>query len=308
MKSREYLRILTRATGRITLQFFSWFFNRLPYGMVRVLTRVLISVAFCFVRKLRVVAEKNLYFAFGKEKNAREIQTITRQCFKNVGHGMIEMLYFMEHPVLIKSRVSFEGKKHLEAAMANGKGVIAVTAHFGNFPLMMLRCIKEGYNTHVIVRSMRDPKFEEFVTRKRKAVGLNTIHSLPRRKCVKSSLDALKNKDLLFIPLDQNFGSKGGVFVDFFGRKAATATGPVVFARRSGAVILPIFIARKKDGTHKIMIEPPLKLQEGKNDADSNLINTARITQIIEKYIRKYPEEWGWMHRRWKSRPQTKKD
>jgi Lauroyl/myristoyl acyltransferase len=89
----------------------------------------------------------------------------------------------------------------------------------------------------------------------------------------------------------------------FFGTKAATATGPVVFAMRTKAPILPMFIVRQKDDTHKIIIEPPLYIEEKEDYKETLIYNVARITKIIENYIRKYPQEWGWIHRRWKSRP-----
>jgi KDO2-lipid IV(A) lauroyltransferase len=109
---------------------------------------------------------------------------------------------------------------------------------------------------------------------------------------------------LLFVPIDQNFG-EGGIFVDFFGRKAATATGPIILAKRTKAAIIPCFIIRQRDDTHKIIFEPPLKLEEGKDEETNILINIQRLTNIIELYIRKYPAEWSWVHRRWKSRPNS---
>jgi KDO2-lipid IV(A) lauroyltransferase len=119
---------------------------------------------------------------------------------------------------------------------------------------------------------------------------------------VANSIKALRNNEFLFIPIDQNFGT-AGVFVDFFGKQAATATGPVIFAQRTGAPILPMFIVREKDDTHRIIIEPPMYIEEKENNAATIQHNISRITKIIEEYIRKYPQEWGWIHRRWKSRP-----
>ena len=204
---------------------------------------------------------------------------------------------------MIRERVSFEGKPFLDDAFKEQKGVIVVSAHFGNFPLMLLRCVQEGYKTHAIIRPARDEAIEKYFLKQRQKFGLNTIYSHPRRECVEASLKVLRNNELLFIPLDQNFGSKGGVFVDFFGQKAATATGPVVFALRTKSPIVPMFIVRGKDDTYKIIIEPPLQLDEKDNDQETILANTAKITSTIERYVRKYPQEWGWMHRRWKSRP-----
>jgi KDO2-lipid IV(A) lauroyltransferase len=119
---------------------------------------------------------------------------------------------------------------------------------------------------------------------------------------VNSTIQALRNNEIVFIPIDQNFGT-AGVFVNFFGRQAATATGPVIFAQRTKAALVPCFILRQKDDRHKIIFEAAIDLQEGKTPEETILINIQRLTDIIESYIRKYPAEWGWIHRRWKSQP-----
>jgi KDO2-lipid IV(A) lauroyltransferase len=120
---------------------------------------------------------------------------------------------------------------------------------------------------------------------------------------VNNSIRVLRDNQLLFIPLDQNFGSGGGVFVDFFGEKAATATGPMIFHRRTGAPIVPMFIIREEGDVYRIIVEPPIVLKDLEDEQESLLVNTQKITNIIERYVRQYPQEWGWMHRRWKSRP-----
>jgi KDO2-lipid IV(A) lauroyltransferase len=214
----------------------------------------------------------------------------------------LELMFFMDKPELLKKRVEFVGRENLEAALAKGKGVILVSAHFGNFPLMLAKLSLEGYKTSGIIRYMRDVQAEKFFMAKRTQVGIKTIYSQPRKACVEGTIRALRNNELVFIPLDQNFGT-GGVFVNFFGRKAATATGPVVLALRTKATVLPCFIVRQKDDTHKIILEPVLDLKEGKDYQETIIINIQRLTDIIESYIRKYPAEWGWIHRRWKSRP-----
>jgi len=119
---------------------------------------------------------------------------------------------------------------------------------------------------------------------------------------VNNTIAALRNNELVFIPIDQNFGT-AGVFVNFFGRKAATATGPVILAQRTKAALVPCFIIRQPGDRHKIIFEPALELSEGKDHRDTILINIQALTDIIESYIRKYPAEWGWIHRRWKSKP-----
>ena len=216
---------------------------------------------------------------------------------------MIEMIYCLSHPEAIDKKVSFQGLEHVDKALQEGKGIIAVTAHFGNFPLMMLAFAHRHYKVSCVIRPTRDDEVEKYLQRKRNQVGLRTVYAKPARHTVTESLKVLRNNEILFIPIDQNFGSNGGVYVDFFGRKAATATGPVVFANRTKAPILPMFIFHKNDQEHQVIIEEPIRLEQGKDEKETLVINTSKITQLIEQYIRRYPHEWAWMHRRWKSRP-----
>jgi len=292
-----------RALARHGLFAVTGFINRLSLPAMRKVTQTLIAIGFCFAIRQKRVACESLNIAFGGEKTKEEVEKIFKDCFENVGKGMTELIYFMGHPEHIKGQVAIEGKEHLDSALKRGRGAIAVSAHFGNFPLMLLKFVQEGYKTSAIIRSTRDQAIEKYFQDLRTKMGLNTIYSHPRKDCVENSIRVLRNNELLFIPLDQNFGSGGGVFVDFFGRKAATATGPVIFAKRTQAPILPMFIIRQKDDTHKVIIEPPLELEQGGEDREMLTVNTAKITQVIERYIRKYPSEWGWMHRRWKSQP-----
>jgi KDO2-lipid IV(A) lauroyltransferase len=260
-------------------------------------------IGYLFVVRQKRIAMESLNFALGKEKNQDELKRIFRACFRNLGQGMMELIYFMGHPAMIKEKVYFEGKENLDKALSQGKGVIAVSAHFGSFPLMLLRCAQEGYKTNAIIRPARDETIEKHFLKQRSSLGLNTIYSHPRKDCVNHSIRVLRENQLLFIPLDQNFGSAGGVFVDFFGEKAATATGPTIFARRTGAPIVPMFIVRDDNDVYKIIVEPAMELEDLSDEKESILINTQRITNKIEHYVRQYPQEWGWMHRRWKSRP-----
>jgi KDO2-lipid IV(A) lauroyltransferase len=303
MTLNDQLKRIKRAIARYALYATSFILVRLPFGLVRAVTGFFIALGFlCAIRQKRI-ARESLSIAFGSEKTSKEIEGILRNCFVNLGKGMIELIYFMAHPKMIKQNVSFEGKEHLDQAFAQGKGVIIVSAHFGNFPLMLLRLAQEGYSANAIIRRTRDEKIEEYFQKQRTSLGLHTIYSHPRQHCVLESLKALRNNAFLFIPLDQNFGSGAGVFVDFFGEKAATATGPVVFALRAGSPIVPMFIVREPNDTHKIIIEPAMMIEKQEDEKKTVEHNVARITRIIEQYIRHYPQEWGWMHRRWKSRP-----
>ena len=151
------------------------------------------------------------------------------------------------------------------------------------------------------MRPIKVKRIADFFEKDRQRFGVNTILTIPRSACVASILRALRENQAIFIPLDQNFGT-GGVFVNFFGRPAATATGPVVLAQRTGAMIVPSFIIRNADKTHTVVFEQPLELQAGSTDAETVTINVQRITGIIESYVRRYPAEWSWIHKRWKAK------
>ena len=145
-----------RAFARNAFYFFRGIFRLLPYGVVKAMANFIIAVGFILVRSKRVIAKESLDIAFGKTISDGEKQKIIRECFVNFGRGMIELLYFSDHPQMIKDKTFFESKENLEAALKEGKGVILVSAHFGNFPLMLLRLVQEGFPTSAIMRPFRD--------------------------------------------------------------------------------------------------------------------------------------------------------
>lgn len=302
MDFKKFFKLAKRRIGRYGLLFALFIIRIFPEKGIYVVANFVAKLGFVIAGKKRKIALESLHIAFGNEKDSKEIRRIAELSFEYMSRGVFELLYLLEHPNLIRQKVSIEGKENLDKAISEGKGVICVSAHFGNFPLMLFKFARDGYQTNCILRNMRDQQVEDIFHKKRTSVGLKTIYSKPRAECVNKSLKVLRNNELLFIQLDQNFGS-GGVFVDFFGVKAATATGPVVFAMRTGSPILPVFIIRNDDNTHKMIIEPPFHLDEKVTRDETIVANVARITKVIESYVRKYPEEWGWIHRRWKSRP-----
>ncbi len=252
--------------------------------------------------KHRRVAQAGLESAFGEDLSLPERKRIVRECFISMAKSAGELFFLVGRPDFARSIVRIRNPEILDIALKAGKGVILVSAHFGNFPLMLVKLSLEGYKTAVIMRPLKEGRVEEIFEAERLRIDIKTILSIPRRACVEEAIRSLRNNRSLLIPLDQNFGTSG-VFVNFFGAKAATATGPVVLAQRTGAAIVPCFIVRRNDDTHDIFFEPPLKLENGKDELEVIARNIQRITDIIERYIRKYPSQWSWIHRRWKARP-----
>jgi KDO2-lipid IV(A) lauroyltransferase len=302
MTKKEIIKPIKRYFGWLGLVFFLAVIKILPRRFIYAFARGAAGLGYYIAGKKRKIALDNLNIAFGKEKTPAEIERIAKGCFHFLAKNGLEFLYLIQKPHLVKQAVDLKGGENLDACLKRGKGVIILTAHFGNFPLMMLRLKQEGYNIYGIMRRMRDERVERLFSNKRRQLGVSTIHSQPRKTCVEESLKALRNNGLLCIQLDQNFGT-AGVFVDFFGRKAATATGPVVLALRTQAAILPSFILHNPDNTYSIILGPEYKLIRTDSYNDTLLINIQKLTTIIESYIRRFPAEWGWIHRRWKSRP-----
>ncbi|MCR4336448.1 MAG: lysophospholipid acyltransferase family protein [Candidatus Omnitrophica bacterium] len=302
MSFRNQLKNFRRGLARHSMFATIALIKRAPYCVVKGIMLSFLSVAFLFTIKLKRVAKESLDIAFGQEKTSQEKKKILKDCFYHFGRGMIEMMYFMNHPHLIKENIIIENRERLDEALRQGRGVVAVTGHFGNFPLMMLKLALEGYKVHVIMRRTRDSEIDEVLYDYRSRLGVGTIYTHPRKECVLESLKALRNNEIVFILLDQHFGSDGAVMVDFFGQKAATAPGAVVFAERAKCPIVPIFIRREKGDQSRIMIEPIFELQNYEDHQAMVQKNVERLTAIIEKYIRQYPQEWGWMHKRWKDK------
>jgi len=304
MDSKRIRKSISRLSGWFGLILSSLIVKVIPESWLHSFAKGSAALWYIIARKQRKIALESLAIAFGNEKTAKERERIAKDCFIYMAKSGIELFSLTDRPRLLKKCVEISGKENLDSALAKGNGVILVSAHFGNFPLMLMKLSLEGYKTAGIMRYMRDERTEKMFMKKRTKSGIKTIYSQPRNVCVENSIRTLRNNELLFIPLDQNFGT-GGVFVDFFGRKAATATGPVVLAKRTQATILPCFILRNKDDTHKIVFEPPLKIEKGSTDQESTVINIQKLTNIIERYIRSYPSEWGWIHRRWKSQKKS---
>lgn len=238
-------------------------------------------------------------------KEKREIVDIAKKCFQHWGKSVIETMQF---PKLTREKVNqfvvFEGRENLDLALRAGRGVVLLTAHFGNWELLGASLTLNGYPLNVIAREVRSKKLQELVKAHRETVGMKVIY---RGASLKSGLRCLKRNEILAILADIDT-KVDGVFVDFFGRLAYTPFGPVAIALKTQALIVPAFIIRQPDDSHRVVIEKPLKLQlTGQKDIDIQ-VNTQLFTKVIEYYVRRYPTQWIWMHPRFKTRPSDTTD
>ena len=273
----------------------------LPLPVLRALGRGLGIGGFYAMRRYRVVALDNLRRAFGSEWSEEQIQATARESFRNLGVTLVEFLLRQPRitPEEVLAEVEFAGKEHYAAAFARGKGILLITAHYGNWEMMGPRLAREGYQVNAISRVADDPGTEQMIESIRTRCGTKQI---PRQKAAREGLAALRRNEILAILLDQNT-AEGGVFVPFFGHPASTATGPAVFALKTGAALVPTFCLRNPDGTHTMIAREPIYPESTGDRAEDILRLTAELTLSIEEQIRSRPDLWFWLHNRWKLQP-----
>jgi len=267
-----------------------------------------------FSTRWRRIALENLTLSLGKEKTKEEIGYIHRACFREAALSFCELVsamvsLFRNPSVLDHLREKFllEGEENLRKALSQGKGVIGLCAHFGNFTLMGSGLTSRGYRFALIVRPTDESRVERYLQEWRDKMGYESIPAFPRPMAVRRSLVALRQNKILALFADQN-KAKGGIFVDFFGRPAGTVAGPAVMALRTGAPVVPIFNVRQGINKHKVIIGAPLELKISGNQEKDVPIVTAKITEVIEEFVRKYPTHWWWFHNRWKSKPKREEE
>ena len=277
----------------------AYFAYLLPIKVSLAIAGFLGGVTFRLLGKYRNIAIENLTAALGSEKSPAEIRAIALRVFENIAKNSVELLNF---PRLTKENLSrlvtVKNRDALDAAFKKGKGVIILTAHFGNWELVGVTFRLLGCPGQVIGRRIYFHKYDEFLNSLRRVHDVQVIY---RDDSPKKMLKVLKDNTILGILADQDVDSVDGVFVNFFARPAYTPMGPVLLARVSGAVILPTLMIRESDAHHTLMIENPVELVDTGNKEADLITNTQKWSDVIESYIRKYPEQWVWMHRRWKT-------
>lgn len=287
--------------GWFPIRMFIFILRLLPLKCLYIVGEKTAQLVFCVLRRRRNITVENLRLAFGEEKSEEEILEIYRSTIRNIGKGGVELLAYPRlHDRCFDEMISIEGRENLDEALKLGKGVVAVSAHLGNFSFLAIGLARLGYPFSVVFRHPRQEGLARRLLDLANKAGVRIIPDKPPRVCVEQSLKCLKENGILFLLTDLNVSSGGGVYVDFFGRMVPTFKGPVVLAMRTGAPILPIFIVREDGERHRIIIDLPVNLEQtGDMDKDT-FTNLTKLSKISESYIRKYPDQWWWIHRRWR--------
>lgn len=252
--------------------------------------------------RLRQVGLRNLELAYPMQNPAWR-ERMLRMEYRHLGRQMAEFCRFPRYtPTNLDAICVTRGLEHYLEARARGRGVLILTAHLGGWEISSFVHSLRGYPLRFIVRPLDNRPLDRMVNRIR---GLHGNQPINKRDFARGLLQAMADNQTVGILLDQNSYPPQGVFVPFFGNLACTAAGPARIALRTGATVVPGFtVWEAAERRYVLYFDPALPLVRTGDDEADVMANTAQYTAVIESWVRRYPDQWLWMHRRWKARPE----
>ena len=272
----------------------------LPLALARLLAHLLATLAHALTPKWRDIADRNLRLAFPEMAQPRRAQII-RGCYQHLGRVL---LFVARAPRIglhnIEDWLEYDGYDHYAEAHERGRGVLYLTAHLGNWEMSAYAHCLHGHPLHVVGRTLDNPYLDRYVEHRRVLSGNQLIR---KEAFGRRALRALANNEDVGVLADQNAAGEDGVFVDFFGHKASATSSVAKIAMRTGAPVVPGFAFwNEQRRIYVLRFSPPVEMVSS-GDKDADLVeNTQRCQKVIEQAIREYPEQWLWIHRRWKTR------
>lgn len=274
----------------------------IPHAVGTRIGAVIGRLLYTFDKKHRNIATDNVSRAFGWAPGSHRVQRIVRQVFDNLGTMLFEIAWAhrldpKQHPQYFR----ITGSENYYRAMKKKRGALLLTAHMGNWELFTITAHMAKIPANVVYRPLDSQALDDAVKKLRCRFGAKLIPTTNRRAIVQI-FNTLKKGECVAMLMDQNVDYYNGVFVDYFGKRACTNKGMAVLALRTGAPVVPVFMVRDAGGFRtEVLPEIPLS-KTGDKQKDIE-VNTARYNQAIEAFVRRYPDQWFWVHQRWKTRP-----
>jgi KDO2-lipid IV(A) lauroyltransferase len=246
------------------------------------------------------IARDNLRQAFPNWDAAR-VERTARGVYAHFGTVILDLLWMQGRPVgELLALADLEGVEHLQRARALGRGVLAPGAHLGNWELQAVASVPLVGNIVSIARALDNPALDQRLVALRTSSGNAVIY---KQKALAHALKALRGSEILAVLIDQNVQQRDGVFVRFFGRPAATTTVAAALALKTGCAIVPVRCTLQANGRYRMAYGPPVEWSGSGRRNDDLAGLTQHLTSIIEGWVRETPEQWLWLHRRWKTQP-----
>jgi KDO2-lipid IV(A) lauroyltransferase len=273
----------------------------MPRGVARLLARILAFNVYWLLGRLRRVGVRNLEMALpGLSSEARK--KILRRVYVHLGWHLVEFCRMTRYtPENTRGWLRTEGLEHYLAAQARGKGVLVITGHLGAWELSSFYHSLMGYPMGMVIRRLDNRRLDAFVNHIRCLHGNSVLH---KDDFGRGLLTAMHAGGTVGILMDTNMTPPQGAFVEFFGMQACTATGLAHVARKTGAAVLPGFMLWEPEERRYVLhFGPEVEIPRTDDVAADILAGTQLSTSVIESWIRRYPDQWLWIHRRWKTRP-----
>ena len=273
-------------------------FRHIPLSLRRILAFFIARLAYYISLKHRLITIHNLMRSF-PDRPLKEIIRLAKESYISAALVVVD---FLDIPYLNKNNlhqwISIEGLDNYTEACKKGKGVLIFSAHFGNWEIGNAALAIMTQPFIFVYRVFDSPFLERIITDVRASYG---NISLSKENAMRPMIRLLKNGATINLLIDQNVTWYEGVFVDFFGRKACTTPGMALLPLHTKAQVLPVFTRRLPDGKYLLKIGKKVEIVSSGNRDTDVLINTQNFTKIIEEKIRQYPEQWFWIHQRWKT-------
>jgi Kdo2-lipid IVA lauroyltransferase/acyltransferase len=249
----------------------------------------------------RFIALNNLRLAWGNDLTEKERRNLAQKNFIHLAKVILELPYIrMLTPDKLDGFVAFDGLEHLDAALKKGRGVLVMASHFGNWELMALAFSLLHHPINIVIRPLDNPFLDSLIDNIRTRGGNKMI---AKKGSISKVLRLLAAGEVVGLLIDQNPAWHEGVFVPFFNEIACTNKALSSLALRTGAPVIPAYNVREPDGSYRIIFEPEVVLDRSGDTRVDIEENTATFNRIIENYVRRHPEQWFWVHQRWKTRP-----
>ncbi len=280
---------------------FSFTVKTLPDKLRYYLGKGFGKLAYILTKSRRQVAKDNLRQAFNDQLSELEISRTIKNVYSNMGLTLVEFVLIEKiNSDNFQDYFEIEGKERLVEAYEQGNGVIIYGAHFGNWEWMGMIISLLGYPLSAIVRTQKNSYFDQAVNQIRMSKGVKII---PKGASVRKVFHSLKKGECIFILGDQDAHGNGWE-LDFFGRSVSTHAGPVQFAQRTGATIVPVFLIREEWGQHRLLIKETFKVKKNTTRKEQKKI-LQNLNDLTESVIREHKDQWLWLHKRWKTYSKT---
>ena len=272
----------------------------LPVGVAYWLGARLGDLLYLMLVRRRRITLDNLAIAFNTDKTAAERGQIARATFRNLGQHLVDFSHVRRLTLQrFTTMCHVEGLEHVETLLQRGRGLLIISAHFGSWELAPAVALCLNTPLHVIVRPLDSPALQRLAESYRQRCGYRAI---AKRAALAECLKVLRRGEIVAVLMDQSSLRHESIQVEFFGTNAYTSKGPALLALRTGCPVVSGFLIRAGQGRHRLVFSQEIPVRRTGNLQQDIVENTRVFTHVIESYVRRYPDHWFWLHRRWKQR------